>query len=516
VIRRDVVRPDVALAALAGALLALSFPKFGHPACAWIALVPLFLALSGWNGRPGPLPGTTATRGLALGLVASVVFFCGTLYWTGPVLVTFGGLPAPLGVVSVLLLSLYLGLYNAVGTAALAAILARYGRRGLWLAPAAWVAGEYLRGTLLSGFPWVVLGDSQVELVPIAQVASVLGVYGVSLLVAGVNAALTFALLSPPRIRLRTLAATAVLLLAVGFWGSWRVADGSLTRAGTPIRVGLLQGNVEQKDKWDPRQARRIFTTYIAMTRDAVRRGAQYVLWPESSTPFMFEEDAVGGQAVRDLAREVQVPILFGSDQMERGATPHLYNAAFQIAPDGATAAVYRKMQLVPFGEFIPLQHWISFVSPLVGGLATFEAGDSVTMLPIGAHTASTAICYEVIFPHLAREAVARGSELLTTITNDAWYGTTSAPYQHFALASMRAIEQGRYLVRAANTGISGAVDPYGRVVEKSAIFEQTGMVVDVRFLKGRTIYSRIGDVAAYASLAVTVLALVAFPRRRA
>jgi len=193
---------------------------------------------------------------------------------------------------------------------------------------------------------------------------------------------------------------------------------------------------------------------------------------------------------------------------------PHLYNAAFVVTPDRRTAAVYRKIQLVPFGEFIPLQQWVSFVAPLVGGLATFAAGDEVVMLPVAGHRASTAICYEVIFPHLAREAVANGSELLTTITNDAWYGRTSAPYQHFALASMRAIEQGRYLVRAANTGISGAVDPYGRVVGKSAIFEQTGMVVDVRFLQGRTIYARIGDVAAYASLAVTVLALAMFRRR--
>jgi apolipoprotein N-acyltransferase len=509
-----VIRRDVALAALAGALLALSFPKFGHPACAWVALVPLWLALSGWTGRPGPLPGTSAVRGAFLGLVASVVFFCATLYWTGPVLVTFGGLPGPLGVLSVLLLSVYLGLYNAVGTAALGVILRRYGSRGLWLAPAAWVSGEYLRGTLLSGFPWVVLGDSQVEVLPVAQVASVLGLYGVSLLVAFVNAALAFSLLASRRVQVRTLSATAALLLLVAMWGTWRVSDGSLIRAGTPIRVGLLQGNVEQKDKWAPGQARRIFTTYIAMTRDAVRRGAQYVMWPESSTPFMFEEDAPGQQAIRDLAAEVQVPILFGSDQMERGPVPHLYNAAFLVAPDKSTAAVYRKMQLVPFGEFIPLQQWISFLSPLVGGLATFAAGESVTMLPIGAHKASTAICYEVIFPHLAREAVLSGSELLTTITNDAWYGSTSAPYQHFAQASMRAIEQGRYLVRAANTGISGAVDPYGRVVEKSAIFEQTGLVVDVRFLQERTVYSRIGDVAAYASLAVTLLALVIFRRQ--
>jgi apolipoprotein N-acyltransferase len=182
------------------------------------------------------------------------------------------------------------------------------------------------------------------------------------------------------------------------------------SREGSPIRVGLIQGNVEQKEKWDPRQARRIFTTYIAMTRDAVKRGAQYVIWPESSTPFMFEEDAAG-QAIRDLAREVQVPIQFGSDQMARLPAKRRRADAASLQrrlpdrPDGSTGAVYRKMQLVPFGEFIPLQHWISFLSPLVGGLATFAAGESVTMLPVAGHQVSTAICYEVIFPRLAREA---------------------------------------------------------------------------------------------------------------
>jgi len=510
------VRADVALAGLAGALLALSFPKFGHPACAWIALVPLLLALSGWTGRPGPLRGTSALRGFGLGLVTATVYFAGTLYWTGSVLAAFGGLPGPLAVLAVILLALYLGLYLSVGTAAMGVLLARGGRRALWLTPFAWVASEYLRGTLLSGFPWVPLGDSQIEVLPVAQVASVLGVYGVSLLVAGVNAAIAVALLASGRKRLQVVAGAVAALAAVGVWGTWRVADGTLTREGTPIRVGLIQGNIEQQEKWDPSQARRIFTTYIAMTRDAVRRGADYVIWPESSTPFMFEEDPANGDVIRDLAAEVRVPIQFGSDQLVHGAMPRLYNAAFLVTPERRTAAVYRKMQLVPFGEFIPLQRWISFLSPLVGGLATFAAGDDVVLLPVGTHMVSTAICYEVIFPGLARRAVDKGSELLTTITNDAWYGHTSAPYQHFALASMRAIEEGRYLVRAANTGISGAVDPYGRVVQKSAIFEQTGLVVEVRFLQGRTVYSRIGDVAAYASLALTVLALIVVRGSRA
>jgi len=211
----------------------------------------------------------------------------------------------------------------------------------------------------------------------------------------------------------------------------------------------------------------------------------------------------------------VRVPILFGSDQVVRSQPPELYNSAFLLEPDGRTAAVYRKIHLVPFGEFFPLQRWITFVAPLVQRFAPFSAGDGPVMLPVGSHLTSTAICYEVVFPSLAREAVAAGSELLTTVTNDGWYGQSSAPYQHFELASMRAIEQGRYLARSANTGISGIVDPYGRVLVKSGIFEQAGLVGEARFLTGRTVYSLVGDVIAYVAIALTGAALVVVRRRR-
>jgi apolipoprotein N-acyltransferase len=251
------------------------------------------------------------------------------------------------------------------------------------------------------------------------------------------------------------------------------------------------------------------------MTRDVVRRGAEYVLWPESSTPFMFEEDDAGEAAVRALAREVGVPILLGSDQIVRDGIPRMYNAAFLVTGEGETAAVYRKIHLVPFGEYIPMKNWLTFVSPLVDSLAEFAPGDSMVMIPVGSHLTSTAICYEVVYPSLVRQAVEGGSQLLTTITNDGWYGQSSAPYQHFALASMRAIEQGRYLVRAANTGISGVVDPYGRVVQRSAIFEQVGVVEDVRLLTGRTIYSLVGDAVAYVAMALTAAALITVGRRR-
>ena len=238
------------------------------------------------------------------------------------------------------------------------------------------------------------------------------------------------------------------------------------------------------------------------MTRDVVRRGAQYVIWPESSTPFTFEDpadDPEGDATLRDLAREVRVPILFGSDQViARSTPPELYNAAFLLGPDGKTTArlpedspgAVRRVHPVPATGSRSFRRSSS-------GSRRFRAGTGPVMLPVGSHRASTAICYEVVYPSLAREAVAAGSELLTTITNDGWYGHSSAPYQHFEMASMRAIEQGRYLARAANTGISGIVDPYGRVVARSAIFEQVGLVAEARFLTGRTIYSLIGDVIA-------------------
>jgi len=442
-------------------------------------------------------------------MVAGMTYFVGTIYWTSSVLSTFGGLPAPLAVFAMLLLAAYLAIFPAAASVAISRLVAGTGRSAFFLAPAAWVATEYARGIMFGGFPWVPLGNSQVTVLPVAQVASVFGVYGLSALVALVNASIAFALISAGRSRVKALGATAVLLIGIAAWGSWRVAEGSLTRQGTPIRIGLIQGNVAQQDKWNPREARRIFTSYIAMTRDAVRRGAQYVIWPESSTPFTFGQDPAGDDALRDLAREVRVPILFGSEEIVDGEPARAYNAAFLLGPDGRTAAVYRKIHLVPFGEFVPFQQWISFIAPLVKRFVPFSAGQSVVMLPVGSHRTSTAVCYEVVFPALMREAVNNGSELLTTITNDGWYGQSSAPYQHFELASMRAIEHGRYLARAANTGISGVVDPYGRVVAASGIFEQVGLVEEARFLTGRTIYSTIGDVMAYAAIALTVIALI-------
>ena len=232
------------------------------------------------------------------------------------------------------------------------------------------------------------------------------------------------------------------------------------------------------------------------------------MIWPESSTPFYFEDDPAGG-IVRNMVRELGVPLLLGSDEFEDGEPARNYNAGFMLDNAGATAAVYRKIHLVPFGEYVPMQKLLFFVGPLVEAVSAFTAGTRVTMLPVEGHMISTAICYEVTFPALAREAVREGSEMLTTITNDAWYGESSAAFQHFEMAAMRAIEQGRYLVRSANTGISGIIDPYGRVLIHTSLFETVAVVGEARFVQARTVYATIGDLAAYLSAAIVTLVLV-------
>jgi apolipoprotein N-acyltransferase len=171
-------------------------------------------------------------------------------------------------------------------------------------------------------------------------------------------------------------------------------------------------------------------------------------------------------------------------------------------------------MHLVPFGEYVPLQRLLFFAAPLTEQVGTFEPGVNPELLRVDSHPTSVAICYEVVYPSLVREFVRAGSELLTTITNDAWFGDTSAPYQHFEQASMRAVEEGRYLVRSANTGISGIVDPYGRVLARTAIFEPAILLGQARFLRTSTWYRQYGDVLAYASVAAVVGLLVASRRR--
>ncbi len=462
--------------------------------------------MCGWTGRPGGCRAVPARRGFLLGFLTGGVHFAGTLYWTSGTVATFGGLPWLVAVLVAGLLVLYMALFVGVASAASAVLIGRFGSVGLLMAPAAWVSTEYLRAHLFGGFPWIPLGNAVVALLPIAQLASLTGVYGLSWLLATLHACFALAAMSTGRRRLGAAIAALGLVAACSLWGSARLTDNRLTREGSPITLGLIQGNVPQGEKWDPSRATAISDRYLRMTRDAAAAGARFIVWPESATPFYFGEDPLGAAEVQHTVRATGTPLLFGTDEIERGSPDRYYNSAFMLDAAGATAAVYRKVYLVPFGEYVPFGALLTFVGPLVETVSAFSPGARVTMMPVDGHMISTAICYEIVYPHLIREGVLQGSELLTTITNDAWYGETSAPFQHFELAAMRAIEQGRYLARAANTGVSGIVDPYGRVVRRTALFETTAVIGEARFLQGRTVYATIGDLTAQLAVLLTLL----------
>jgi apolipoprotein N-acyltransferase len=267
-----------------------------------------------------------------------------------------------------------------------------------------------------------------------------------------------------------------------------------------------VQGNIPQDAKNNADFRAAISERYVALSRQVLASGAQLVLWPEASVPFIFAQDAAAAAPIRRLAAQSRVPFLIGTDVIEpglNGAPERYYNAATLVGSDGTTRAVYRKVQLVPFGEYVPYKRLLFFVGPLVDAVSDFTPGDELTVFETEGSRFSVAICYEAVYAGIAQTFVTKGSQLLTTITNDAWFNRSSAAYQHFDQAALRAVEQGRYLVRAANTGISGAVDPYGRVLLSTPLFQSTAVTVDARLLSGRTIYHAIGDVVAWISLAV-------------
>ena len=456
-----------------------------------------------------------------LGFVAGAVYFAGTLYWVTRVMVMYGDVPLVAAILINAAFVAYLALFVLVFAIVMARLTAVSGPNALLVAPIVWVTTELGRTYFLTGFPWVLLGYSQTPVLPIAQLASVFGVFGLSALVASVSAALAFAAVvlglsgqavsnaAIRRAAFTPLVVTLVFVAMTAIWGALRIRNGELLTSGEAVRLGLLQGNVPEADRWQSQKAAAVFVRYIDMTRQAVARGARFVVWPESATPYAFGDDVRATERMTGLARSLQVPLLIGSDQIVHGSETKYYNAAVLVRSDGSAGGVYKKVHLVPFGEYVPARHVFFFMSRIVQAVSDFAAGDTLDVLPVNGHAVSTAICYEIIYPNLVRQFTEGGSELLTTITNDSWFGPTSAPYQHFQQASMRAIENGRFLVRAANTGISGIVDPYGHVLSQTGLYEPAVVVGDARFLKNTTIYARTGDVFAYACTVLTALLLI-------
>jgi len=487
----------------------LSFPKFGHGVVAWVALAPLLVALAGTSGW----------RAARLGYVTGAVSSIGLLYWTALVVIQYGGLTLPVGILVMVALCLAFSVFHALFGWAAARLVVAFGPAGLLGVPFLWTGLEYARTHTFFSFPWTLLGYSQQAALPFAQVASITAVYGVSFLVCSVSALLAYgAVASRVTARRAALASVALLVGGAWGWGRWQMEQ-PVAETGR-VTVGLVQGGVRQEDKWVPEYASANLGRHLQLTARAADAGARLVVWPESAVPFLFDQDEALAGLLRDVVRRRGIYLFFGNDDLEAfsSAERRIYVGAKLLDPSGELVARYHKMHLVPFGEYVPLQTLFTlggrFAAKLVQEVSDFTPGTEATTGVVDGHRVGGFICYEAIFPSLVRRFAAGGAELLVNVTNDAWYGTTSAPHQHLAMAAFRAIENRRYLVRAANTGITAVVDPRGRVLEPTRLFDTTVLVRKVPFVAETTFYTRHGNVFAQACAAMA-LALVAATLRR-
>ena len=493
-----------------GVLLVLSFPPGDLGWLAFVALVPLLLALRGAAARDA----------MRLGFVTGVVFFGGLLPWLIAVMTRYGGLWHVTSAAILVLLVAYLALYVMLFAAIVAAGLRRTGPMALLAAPFVWVGLEMVRGRLLTGFPWGVLGATQWRHAAILQAASIGGVALVSWLVVAANAAVAMLLLpgARRRVRLAAIALLAPVLLApiLGGRALARLPEGD----GEPIPVAAIQANVPQDRKWRPEAEAGIVARLLELSRQAAGGGARLILWPESSSPLAYFRPAgdaalpmpVAPQRqeadeVAAFVRETGVTLIAGAVQYRhQDGRTRAYNSAFVSRPDGGPGDSYDKVHLVPFGEYVPLQRLLFFVNRMVqGAVAEFEAGRSLAPLHTPWGGAGTLICYEAIFPEQVRRL--QPSAFLVNLTNDAWFGTSAAPRQHLALAVVRAAENHRWMVRAANTGISAIVDPAGRVVAETPLEVERVLSGTLRARSDVTPYAARGDLFAWACAIVAGLA---------
>ncbi len=489
-------RKNILLAFSSGLLLTGSFPKFGSLWVAWVALVPLLFAI-----RNVP----TGKR-FRLGLLAGVVHYLTLMYWLVITMETYGGLPWYASVGFLVLLCAYLALYVG-GFTAFLGLLAPTPLRCLGAAPALWVFLEFIRAKALTGFPWELLGYTQYKALQVIQISDIFGVYGVSFLVVAVNASLFLIILFAGKGIWRRRTATrkeaiaaglsaGLLLAAAVCYGVIRMHTIHLEAGNAPrVKASVLQGNIAQNVKWDPEFKEATIATYLRLTRQAAGEAPDLIVWPETATPFYFQRAPNMTRRIEDGIRKAGAYFIIGSPAAEEvGDKVRYYNSAYLIAPDGTVSDRYDKQHLVPFGEYVPWRKLLWFVDKIVPGQMDFSSGPLGMVAPWKKGGLGIQICYEMIFPSLSRHAVRNGADLLVNITNDAWFGKSSAPHQLLSMVAFRAVENRRSVVRSANTGISGFVDPTGRILAQTPLFEEAALTRSVPILKEKTIYTRWGD----------------------
>jgi apolipoprotein N-acyltransferase len=492
------------LAVVSGLLFAWSFPNIGQGWLAFVALVPLVVALV--RARKG-------AEAFLLGWMSQTAAWLVMVPWVVRVMSYYGGLPYATGVLLFIAMALYLGLFG--GLFGFLVYRFRLRERFLpWLlVPLAWAGVEYARTYLLTGFPWNLTATALIDFPSLIQIDRFGGPYfvGALVLVPSVVAAWWITQRPPQIARVFVVGSLGILLLT--WWGTGLVASKLLARpnGSDPVLAALLQPNITQQMRWDEANVITIYKKMMDMTERAAQHGAKVVIWPESTVPLSYTETGFFRESIEEISKRYGIDIILGSVATDPAHPARLWNSAFLVSR-GTTIGHYDKMRLVPFGEYVPLRRMLFFAEKLVHAVGEFESGTNDQPLT-GLVKYGPAICYEVVYPQITRTQIRNGAGVIVTITNDAWYDGTSAPAQHLWQARLRAVEGDRYLLRAGTTGISAFVDPTGRVLESIPMGREGIIYAKFQTRHTTTPYVRFGDWFAW--IASVVVLIESFRRTR-
>lgn len=488
----------LAFIAVFGAWLGFANPVFQFPPA--VLAFPLGLAWIGFRA-------ISKRKAFLWGWLAGTLACAGCLYWMVIPVAIYGNLPwyvaLPCPLLAGAALGLLYGLFS-LGLHMAAQVNSRW--HLIALAGLSWAAIETAMSVLFTGFPWITLSSAFAPWPLAIQGASLVGAFVLS----GIFAALAVSILLYKTVPKATTIATSLIILLLGF-GVWHMKK--FQNDGQTVRISLAQGNVDQSLKWDPDYQKSTVNTYIQLSEKAAKEGAKLVVWPETAMPFYLQDRTPYGFIVRRFAQDHSIEILSGApayrvtDPKTRSYV--LNNRAFLVQTNGSAATWYDKQHLVPFGEYMPFRQWIPF-KQLVQAAGNFAPGKNNAPLMTADYVDfGVLICYEAIFPNLAQHQVELGAQFLVNISNDAWFGKTSAPRQHLALTTLRAVEQGRWLARCTNTGITAFIDPLGRIASRIPQFEKKQLTDTIRARRELTVFHLIQPWVGNGVLLLTFFAYV-------
>lgn len=469
---------SIILCALSSVLLILSFPGFELTYLAWFAFLPWFFAIQKKNFKEAFL----------FSYLVGILFFAGILYWL--IQITIPGF-----IILVAYLALYFGIFGILANR----VFRLNSSKTFLLLPAIWVVLEFARSRLLSGFGWALLGYSQYKFLPIIQIASLTGVWGVSFLVVLPSSFIYSLIKSKFKDKDLIFTFLAIFILCFAFG----VIKLSQAKEAEKLKISVIQSNVPQQEKWEPGLKKIIFDRIATLSGQAATEKPDLIIWPETSIPGFLEEDEFLSRALSKLAKDIRIPMLVGAPFFDFSTSRH-YNSAYLVSEKGEILARHDKLHLVPFGEYVPFSRIFGFVRRFEE-IGDFYPGEEYTLFDISKKKAGefkfgVLICYEDIFPELVREFAKKGAQFMTVITNDAWFGRSSAPYQHLQASCFRAVENRISIVRSANTGVSCFITHYGRI--SNSVKDKDGREImttgystgEVAIYQKRTLYTMFGD----------------------